>query len=60
MGKLYIVTVYTPCPSLDEHPKIKWEGWLYRYHALPYWTFLGGSSVSYRVWNYVWGEDPDD
>lgn len=59
MGKLYCITSYqVGSYLLDFNTAVfKYTGHVWRDTRIPSWKL--GHSGSYRVWNYVWGEDPD-
>lgn len=49
MGKLYIATAYRGL-----------TGWVHISHW-PHWppNWESSASSSYTIWNFVWGEDPE-
>lgn len=42
---------------LQSEQRTEWRGAVWFCTRVPYWKQY--PSNSYRVWNYVWGEDPD-
>lgn len=55
LKKIPIVTVYNVGPAPFD--KFFFRGTIWRIFQVPYWKLA--VSGSYRIWNYVWGEDPE-
>lgn len=59
MGSLYCITSYQVGDlSLAQIPPCCPAGFVWRDTRIP--IFMKGCSDSYRVWNYVWGDDPSE